>query len=314
MHFKFLILSVLLLTTINEVHAKRKGSGIRKDGRVYAVEYIGNIKDLKKNQNATRGPDPLIVGGKKAPKKLRKHLAHVIIVDVFGDVYGCSGTVVGKKYVLTAAHCFDSYFEKSESFVLIAEKSTGEMLFTWPDNKYFMKNVYVHYRFSFRDYLENDVALVELDEDLSKKLYKPIKFGSPPEESFTKIEVAGYGLKGSDKKKPKRVSLGKVLFQEWGVCYDELGFHLGNSESHEFCYTSLQFPDKGKTGTCSGDSGGPVLKKDGRKYVQIGIISYYVGEKCESPGTIMVAQNLQKYKKMISNKVMKNKNKGWKKL
>lgn len=278
------------------------------------VEHHGRIADISQVKELEQ--TPLIVGGKKVPKKLLKSMARVVVEREDGFLSSCTGSVVSRNYVLCAAHCFvlPSKALVKSSYVLVGERTTKIKFFDSPRNKYFIKNVWVHRKYKDNGMFKDDVALIQLQEKINKKIYKPMELGDAPDDGPSKLTAAGYGVKGSNKGEPKRVRRASVLYQEWDTCNEQAGYPIANNEKSEICYTSLKFPRKGKTGTCFGDSGGPITKKKDGEYVQVGITSFFVGDLCESPGTIMVAQRVEKYLKQINRKVKKNKNRGWKRL
>ncbi len=79
-------------------------------------------------------PENTIVGGEKADKKLQQRLARIVSFPKGGgNSYGsCTGSVMSKKYILSAAHCF--YFSddptdvvdlSGRSYVLVGEPTTN---------------------------------------------------------------------------------------------------------------------------------------------------------------------------------------------
>ncbi|KAI0558555.1 transmembrane protease serine 9 [Gracilaria domingensis] len=294
-------------------------SGDDRPPRQVALQFLGKPSDLPdeddEEDDDNDEPISLIVGGKRVPSKLRKHLARVIAVDSFGSLVTCTGSVIARKYILSAAHCFVGFeIDIAASYVLVAEKSTKTKFFRSPRNKIFMKNVFVHRKYRDDGTYANDVALVELEEKIDDRFYSAIKLEKPPKESGTRIQAAGYGVRGSEKSEPKRVRRAKVLFQRWSVCDDHLGFQGATNRRKEICYTSLGFPKRGRTGTCFGDSGGPIVQRVDGKYEQVGITSSFYGDKCESAGAVMIAMRVRSYRRMIRRKVRKNRNRGWRRL
>ncbi|PXF41054.1 Serine protease 30 [Gracilariopsis chorda] len=278
---------------------------IQNHGRIADISEVNEFSQI-----------PLIIGGKKVPKKLLKSMARIVVEREDGFLSSCTGSVVSRNYVLCAAHCFvlPSKALVRRSYVLVGEPSTKIKYFESPQNKYFVRNVWIHRKYKDNSLFKHDVALIQLQKKIDKKLYKPMALGAAPDEGRSKLTAAGYGVKGSNKGEPKRARRASVLYQEWDTCNEEAGYPIANSEKSEICYTSLKFPNKGKTGTCFGDSGGPITKKENGEYIQVGITSFFVGDLCESPGAIFVAQRVENYLKQINRKVKKNQSKGWKRL
>lgn len=265
-------------------------------------------------------PSGLVVGGSNAKSSLRKKLAHVVVQTRNGDVFSCTGSVIAPRFVLCAAHCFifgsgkENRVYARRSYVLIGEKETDIKYFELPSNKYFMKHVYVHKKYEDNGYFRYDVAIVELKSSIATSLYSPMRLGRAPGKGGKRVIVSGYGVRGSFKQAGKKVKQAKVLFQKWNVCNEELGFSGANSEREEVCSTSVGFPNKGKTGICFGDSGGPIMIKSGSEYRQYGIASFFYGNLCESAGTVFVHQKVAFFLRRIEALVSRDKKRGWRKI
>lgn len=288
--------------------------------RQTGVVYHGNVSNLKPATPVLDSPNELILGGSNAAAALRKRMALVVLETRNGDIYSCTASVISKSFILCAAYCFifgsgkkNRVFAKN-CYVLVGEKKTDIQYFSSPKNKYFMKQVFLWKKYKNNGVYRHDVALIELKQEIDNSLYIPMALVDAPSSGPKQVLVAGYGNKGSFKPSGKKVLQTKVLYQEWDVCDEEMGFQVANSEAEEVCSTSKGFPRKGKTGICFGDSGGPIVIKKGRKYTQYGIASYFYGELCESPGTVFVHQNVSYFLSKITAKVQRGKNNGWKKL
>lgn len=145
------------------------------------------------------------------------------VVQVAIDQYRCSGTVIGQRSVLTAAHCFQ-------------HQPTSVQVFT-AQGAFFASQVFVAPNVSsdgLRIY--NDVAVVTTTEPLNIPPL-PILAGSAPQQDAI-FTVLGYGL------------------NEEGV----LGqLHIGSIFPDFYDASHLYDEVQGGQNTCPGDSGGPVL-------------------------------------------------------
>lgn len=138
----------------------------------------------------------------------------------------CSGTVVGPRTVLTAAHC--------HSMDRILIQVNGLTTFTVVEDV-------VHPDY---DFPKHDLRLLTADRDLPEPY---ATLGSFPE--CTTLIVQGYGFDSP------RVLSERVV--------DDLGRRNG------IIYTT--------TGSCNGDSGGPLWATDGTTTTQVGVTSFGFG-------------------------------------
>ena len=280
--------------------------------------YHGRSSTLRPSPPSfSTGPNQLIVGGFKAKNSLRKRLALVVIETRAGDVFSCTGSVISRKYILCAAHCFISSGKMNKvyakkSYVLIGERGTDIKYFDNPANKYFMESVYVDRRYRNNGLFRYDVAVIELKKKISQSRYVPMSLGDAPSGAPGGVIVSGYGARGSFKNSGKSVMQAKVIYQNWDVCNKQLGFSVANSEEEEVCSTSKGFPEVGKTGICFGDSGGPIMRKSGDRYIQYGIASYFYGWLCEDSGSVFVHQRVSEYRSRIDSLVRSGRKTGWK--
>lgn len=304
-------LFLMVLATLSSAQISARGGAL----------YHGRVTDIPNASPMAADTSELIVGGSKAPKNIRKRMAMAVTVTRGGEVFSCTGSVISKKFILCAAHCFIFGSGKrnrvwaKNSYVLIGEKGTDLKFFESPENKYKMKQVFIIKKFKPQSaFFRDDVALVELKEEIKNSQFFPFTLGEAPDAAQKKVIASGYGAKGTTKDKPRKLLAAKLVYQDWNTCTDELGFSSGIRQAESVCLTSKGFPNQAKTGICFGDSGGPVVFKSGGSFVQFGIASYFFGELCEAKGTVYVYQRVSFYKAKIEGKVLRNKNNGWKKL
>ncbi len=197
----------------------------------------------------------------------------------------CVGTLIAPNWVMTAAHCFYSEREASLKpdataaqttvFVDRAEISSEVLR---PEKGYPAANVVIHPDFSplFRRY-DSDIALVELAWPVEKTAVQPL--GSDP-RAGEMATIVGWGVTevGLDGKPKSNARLADELHEADLPIVDittcRLAMGSGNVTANMIC---AGFPDGG-VDSCIGDSGGPLLVRQGGVYRQVGIVSF--GDGC----------------------------------
>ncbi|XP_023315799.1 chymotrypsin-2-like [Trichogramma pretiosum] len=206
----------------------------------------------------------------------------------------CGGSIINKRYILTAAHCLENKkLHKVEIYAGTnkigdpnAQVHTAQAFVTHPRyNKYMLK------------FMMNDIALIHLNEDIQfTELIRPVKLPKSDYE-FNEGHVAvvtGWGGTNHD-----TVTLSKFLQASqqrvisWETCVKEWHTKLLTAiDAGMMCaVTNHDWP----SGPCMGDSGGPFV--DGKGY-QIGITSfgYECGKTHELPEVYV---NVMAYAKWI---------------
>jgi V8-like Glu-specific endopeptidase len=192
----------LLGTRCSEGFSSRQPSRLstilRSD--LLSVQVDGrNSPPLRRDQNAQ------IVGGSKISLQtsvLAKSTVGIVIADSRGTST-CSGTLIGKSYVVTAAHCFAEVMPKEVTNEVIQKTNVifGES--TKTGRKVSVSKILIHPDFKpkemtrFPDFpkaARNDIALLTLSETAPEP-YSPVAI-LPLEvglQNGEKIRVAGFG-------------------------------------------------------------------------------------------------------------------------
>jgi secreted trypsin-like serine protease len=246
-------------------------------------------------------PDPegsmRVVHGRQAPKGAWPSAVYLRIMKEVGWS-GCGGTVIGRRWVLTAGHCA---FKREEGGVRLVRAATvyaKSRLRFEPAGKYAgevlrVRRVVVHPDFKVRSRGApiNDIALLELEADTTVERQKLTAqaglatFLAPG----TTGTIVGWGITTpvpagvNPNAEPALFPSSKTLVQAnlpiapLQVCTDYIGRPV---EAAEFCAGD----GKGGTDACNGDSGGPLfVAGHAGEVVQAGIVSY--GRGCAQPKT-----------------------------
>lgn len=223
--------------------------------------------------------------------------SHVVLVhDMKGD-YVCTGTLIAKNVVLTAAHCLSKKHLQFE--IIFSRQGYQAMDQHDPLNIRKATQVVVHKDYEYNENLapeadQSDLGLIYFAGTLPAG-YSPVPMMLDPKilTKGSKVILAGYGVSHvtstevkykKSKKFQNKIKSGEI------VCDDSLKDQDGDplcmevymSSNGELMKTQAQVKylsfsefvlDEQKTGTCEGDSGGPVfIESQGQIYL-VGLTS-----------------------------------------
>merc|ERR1712168_1718347 len=247
-----------------------------------------------------------IVGGKEVNPKYK--LPYQVLVSPCnkeGRCLMCGGTILNKRYVVTAAHCLyggnDQLTLKGGATfrVMLGEhdhcKATSSFVLA--------SAVHKHPKFDLNNPSgDNDIAILKLSKDLtfSDKI-KPVCLPTSATKDYSgkASTVSGWGgtkaytpLKPVDQ--PRQCALKEAIVDILKPSSKKCSNFIGDSSST----TMLCAWAKGKD-ACQGDSGGPLTVAENGKYVLVGVVSYGSGCATEHPGVYARVQGFLPWMKKI---------------
>jgi hypothetical protein len=174
-----------------------------------------------------------------------------------GGNYYCTGTIVGPKLVLTAAHCFDNGGAVAISTRLSDIYSGAD----WrPATNVHIETGWIPGQPQFN----SDIAIVELAEAINIPPI-PINFDRDAADHLTEVRMVGYGPTGTN-------------FGDQGIKrYAAVPIH----PTAGFLETQ---PGKG---TCYGDSGGPSFATINGEERVVAVTSHGLATQCERGGRVV---------------------------
>jgi len=227
--------------------------------------------------------NPRIVGGETVDLNTWGWYTRLSIKEG-GSTYLCGATIIGKRWLLSAAHCTTkddgTSYSSSDVIAHLNDHSANKM--DKFEKTMRIKNVYNHPKYFMQDGRPyNDISLLETVDDLfttddyAAPACLPSKDTSTADMQKLKCYVAGFGaveFQGETSQFLKSIHVNVIKDETCKQAYSSY------EEKMEFCAGHL----KGGRDACQGDSGGPlVCINEANEPILYGAVSW--GGACAMP-------------------------------
>lgn len=228
---------------------------------------VGGQPVSSQNSLSVQDEQGRIIGGSDSSE------SYPWMVSIQQGSHFCGGVLIGKDWVLTAAHCLED--READSFRLLIG---ADHLSNTGQGEYRYAQWFIIHPNYLNDRFYHDVAIIKLSSSSTKTPISIISQSSNDAISQNALlRVIGWGLtqEGNYSSASSQLMQVDVSFQSDDVCRSTYGT-LGVSDYWRYSLCAGEV--SGGKDACQGDSGGPLVAKSADDWVLVGLVSW--GDGC----------------------------------
>ncbi|XP_067125527.1 clotting factor B-like [Centruroides vittatus] len=264
---------------------------------VVILVVVAKSIETNENKNLTRfltipANAPSVVGGETADLFSWPWMASLHKGGSRSFNYQCGASIIKDRYILTAAHCFDSGSKKHSDYIVkVGGRKRNE------GRNYRISRISIHPRYRSGQYY-NDIAILKLNSSIPNvtPVLMPSRKNRYNGKTATVIGWGDTSYGGRPAESLQQAVIRVIPNNQCNTSYSRLKISsLPKGITSGFVCAGMS---SGGKDACQGDSGGPLVTSSSSGWKIIGIVSF--GYQCAKPGFPGVYTRVSNYLKWIS--------------